>query len=101
MRSLTLPPDAWSHFCPISFSRVCQVEPLGAKVPSLMTTCARAGPGALTSPTPSNTASNTFFMGSSFRKQIRDARLQPAGASLRQDVDQAMVEIGVDVEGQG
>src|SRR5450432_3525843 len=96
MRSLTLPPDACSHFCPISLSSVCQVDPFGASVPSLMTTSARAGAAANKR---ANNANAIFFIGSSsFRKQIGNTRLQPVCPSLRQDVHQTMIEIAVDVE---
>src|SRR6478735_488947 len=96
MRSLTLPPDACSHFWPISFNSVCHVEPLGASVPSLMTTSARAGAAANNRAEKANRAS--FFIVSSFRKQVGDPRHQPARPSLRQDVDQPVVGIRIDIE---
>jgi len=64
MRSFTLPPDACSHFCPISLSSVCHVDPLGASVPSLMTTSARAAVGSAAKN--SATTSASFFIVSSF-----------------------------------
>src|SRR5262245_7186040 len=98
MRSLTLPPEACSHFCPISLSSVCQVDPFGASVPSLLTTSARAGVAAARSNNANKTIS--FFIGSSLGKQVRDPRHQPTRTSLRQDIDQPMIEVGVDVERQ-
>ena len=40
--TLTLPPEASVHLAPISCRALCQVEPSGAMVPSLMSTSARA-----------------------------------------------------------
>src|SRR4051794_23256917 len=94
MRNLTLLPDACSHFWPISLSSVCHVEPLGASVPSLMTTSARAG----SAHNRTNRAIASFFIVSSFSKQVGDPRHQPARPSLRQDVDQSVVGIRVDIE---
>src|SRR6185312_1636736 len=99
MRSLTLPPEACSHFCPISLSSVCQVDPLGASVPSLMTTSARAAVGSAAVSNSAATPIASFFIGSlSVRKQVLDPRHQPPRATLRDHVDQPMVGIRVHIK---
>src|SRR4051794_17753687 len=98
MMSLTLPPEASLHFCPISLSSVCQVEPLGASVPSLIFSSARADSGSTTDNASANRNERVFITPPNLvSEQITGAGQQPLGAPLRQDIDEPMRQIGVHV----
>src|SRR5687767_3261842 len=105
MRRVTWPFDCLLHSCPICLSSVSQVEPLGASVPSLMSTGSAApARGAMHSIVARSSGTNerTSVMGfpqakRSFSKQFVDAAEQVLRAAASQDVDESILGVGVDV----
>src|SRR5512138_397220 len=98
MRSLTLPPEACAHRSAISFSRLCQVEPFGASVPSLIVISWAEARGAARARI---SASASFFTSFSFEsrsgEQVLDVVEEEPGPSLREDVREAVILVGVGV----
>src|SRR6266545_6194971 len=92
MRSFTWPFDARSHRSARSFRMSCQVDPCGARVPSLMVTCADAAGASAAS---SAARASFFTMGSPSRSRtfseeevvgVGEERLR---ATLGEDVGEA------------
>src|SRR5574340_520775 len=96
MRSFTCPPEACSQRWAISLRSSCQVEPWGARVPSLMVTGWAWAAGASAA---SRAARTSFFTGdlSGSEEQVVDVVQQRAGAALGQDVGEpvAGLELGI------
>src|SRR6266542_4684870 len=97
MRSFTRPPDASAHLSAISLSRLCQVEPFGARVPSLIvTSCAEARGAAVASAT----ASASFLTCSpsaSAAEEVVGVREEEPRSPLGQRVREPVGLVGLDV----
>src|SRR5512135_3699348 len=100
MRSLTVPLEAALHLSASSFRSSCQVEPLGASVPSFTWTCcwARAGAAAISAAT--RTIFFTLGVSSSSGEQVVHVVEQGAGPPLGEDVGESVGGRRVGVEGQ-